>query len=201
MSRIIIIVNWTLSPESIITAWIPKELHMLQSYTKIKECYTGRTTGKLIDNRLEVQYEYKIPVTNLAKMIDNDYDKCDVYWQGYYNSHLVAFDFCTRSKNKKYASQTIEEIDGIVAASSGSTVESSAELELVESYTTITTTTIHHGSSAFMDRDRDRDRDRDKKHYSHKFKVSEGIILCEQCGSTPANLIYDIDGLLPSCVG
>jgi hypothetical protein len=186
-SRVIIIVNWTLSPENIITAWIPKDLHISQPYTKIKSCYTGRTTGEIIDNRLEVLYEYKMQVTNLTKIKDDDCDNChnchncDVYWQGYYNNHLVAFDFSTRNKNLKYNIQTIQEIDGIVSASSMSKITPIVETDTITTTTTTTTTTTSHRY--------------------HKFKLSECIVLCEQCGYTQADLIYDIDGRLPSCVG
>jgi hypothetical protein len=210
MSRMIIIVNWTLSPESIITAWIPKDLHNSQPYTKIKACYTGHTTGEIIDNRLEVLYEYKINVTNLSKIIDNEWDRFDVYWQGYYNNHLLAFDFCTRNKNTKYNIQTIEELDGILSALSTPAatstpaytsipIESSSYAD-TDATTTITTSTtyIHNGSSSSSLLNNNENQ---KYHHYHKFKVSEGIVLCEHCGSTPANLIYDVDGRLPSCMG
>ena len=210
MSRIIIVVNWTLSPESIITAWIPKDLHNSKSYKKIKACYTGHTTGEIIDNRLEVLYEYKINVTNLSKIIDNEWDRFDVYWQGYYNNHLLAFDFCTRNKNTKYNIQTIEEIDGILSALSTPAatftpaytsipIEESSSYTDTDATTTITTSTtyIHNGSSSSLLNN----NENQKYHHYHKFKVSEGIVLCEQCGSTPANLIYDVDGRLPSCMG
>ena len=204
MSRNIIIVNWTLSPDSIITAWIPKDLHNSQPYTKIKQCYTGHTTGEIIDNRLEVLYNYNVPVTNLSKIIDNECDRFDVYWQGYYNNHLLTFDFCTRNKNLKYNIQTIQEIDGIVSALSRSTFIPSEAIEsssCTDTYTTTTITTtntttyIHNGLSSSVNITKNHVRN------YHKFKVSEGIILCEQCGSTPANLIYDINGRLPSCIG
>ena len=114
MTRVIILINWTLSPEYSLHAWVPKDLHISQPYTKIKECYTGRTTGEIIDNRLEVLYEYKVGVTNLSKIIDNDYDTDDVYWQGYHNNYLVAFDFCTRNKKKKYLTFIMNYIDSII---------------------------------------------------------------------------------------
>jgi hypothetical protein len=130
-----------------------------------------------------------------------------VYWQGYYNNHLLAFDFCTRNKNKKYNIQTIEELDGILSALSTSAATftsipieslSSSSCTETETTTTITTSTtyIHNGSSSLLN-----NNENQKHHHYHKFKVSEGIVLCEHCGSTPTNLIYDVDGRLPSCMG
>jgi len=226
MNSVIIVINWTLSPDYILYAWIPKDLHISQPYTKIKECYTGRTTGEIIDNRLEVLYEYKVYVTNLSKIIDNDYDNNDVYWQGYHNNYLVAFDFCTRNKNKKYSIQTIEEIDGIVRASLKSmqipppTPISSSSTSITEPtiITTTHTTTTHTTTTHYTNNNccnlynpsedsftLPPNGNKNNKRRYHKFKISEGIVVCKRCGSTPSNLIetfgYDVDGRLPSCIG
>ena len=212
-TRVIIIVNWTLSYDSIIHAWIPKDLHISQPYTKIKSCYTGRTTGEIIGNRLEVLYEYKLQVTNLIKIKEedcNNCDNCDVYWQGYYNNHLVAFDFSTRNKNLKYNIQTIQEIDGIVRASSMSKLtpivdndtDTISNITTTSTTTSTTTTTTTSTTTTTTTSD---NISKNHKHHYHKFKLSESIVLCEQCGYTPEELVktigYDVDGRLPSCTG
>jgi len=188
------IINWTLSPEYIIYAWIPKELHKSRTYNSIKECYTGITTGEIIDNRLEILYKYNIPVTNLSKIMDNDYDNSDVYWQGYYNKTKVEFDFATRNTNKKYNIQTIQEIDGIIRnyILQSQSYTPMVEETIITTTTTTTTTTNKNITNTYQ---------------THKFKMSEGVILCEKCGFTQSYLIetinYDIYpyGKLTSCIG
>ena len=188
------VINWTLSPEYIIYAWIPKELHKTHTYKPIKECYTGITTGKIIDNRLEILYKYKIPVTNLSKIMDNEYDNSDVYWQGYYNTIIIEFDFATRNKNKKHNIQTIQEIDGIISnyiLQTHSSIPSTSNHN--EEIIITTTTTANNANNA----------------NNHKFKMSEGIILCEKCGFTQSYLIeligYDSysygNNCLRMCIG
>ena len=187
------IINWTLSPEYIIYAWIPKELHKSRTYNSIKECYTGITTGEIIDNRLEILYKYNIPVTNLSKIMDNDYDNSDVYWQGYYNKTSIEFDFATRNKNKKYNIQTIEEIDGIIRNYILQSQSQSYTPMVEETIITTTTTTTNKNNT--------------NTYQSHKFKMSEGVILCEKCGFTQSYLIETINyniypyGNLTACIG
>lgn len=184
------VINWTLSPEYIIYAWIPKELHKSHTYNPIKKCYTGITTGEIIDNRLEILYKYNIPITNLSKIMDNAYDNSDVYWQGYYNKTIVEFDFATRNKNKKYNIQTIQEIDGIIR---NYILQSQSYTPMVEETIITTTTTTNKNNT--------------NTYQSHKFKMSEGVILCEKCGFTQSYLIetinYDIYpyGKLTACIG
>jgi len=188
------VINWTLSPEYIIYAWIPKELHKSHTYNPIKECYTGITTGEIIDNRLEILYKYNIPITNLSKIMDNNYDNSDVYWQGYYNKTIVEFDFATRNKNKKYNIQTIQEVDGIIR---NYILQSQSQ-----SYTPMVEETIITTTSTTTD-----NKNNTNTYQSHKFKMSEGVILCEKCGFTQSYLIetinYDIYpyGKLTACIG
>jgi len=195
------VINWTLSHEYIIYAWIPKELHKSRTYNSIKECYTGITTGEIIDNHLEILYKYNIPVTNLSKIMDNDYDNSDVYWQGYYNKTSIEFDFATRNKNKKYNIQTIEEVDGIIRnyilQTQSSTPSMTSIIEETIITTTTTTTTSNKNTNAINT----------NTYQSHKFKMSEGVILCEKCGFTQLYLIEHINNniyhysKLTSCIG
>ena len=168
----IILVDWTLHKNGIINAWLTKELTK-QYNSIIQSFYTGRTTGEYNkkESILNVLYEYSIPLFNLHKIEENENS---VAWKGYYNNYCFEFDFDTRKQNMKYHIQTIDEIDSIIY-----------NLHIIE-----------QSQSLF-----NKTHIKRKKPRSHKFKKTEGTIICERCGLSPSSARDSINDYLYLCLG
>lgn len=168
----IILVEWTLQENGIINTWLTKELTK-QYNSIIKPFYTGVTTGEFNKDgsALNVLYEYSIPLFNLHKIEENENG---VAWKGYYNNYCFEFDFDTRKQNMKYHIQTRDEIDSIIY-----------NLHIIQ-----------QSQSLF-----NKTHIKRKKPRSHKFKKTEGSIICERCGKSPSSSCNSINDYLYLCLG
>lgn len=171
-NKTVILIEWTLIENGIINTWLTKELSK-KCNNKINQFYTGRTTGEFNkeESTLNVMYEYNIPLSNLHKVEENENG---VAWKGYFNNCWFEFDFNTRKQNMKYHIQTKDEIDTIIY-----------NLHIIE-----------QSQSLFNKTHKKRTKPR-----SHKFKKTEGSIICQRCGLSPSSSRGSANDYLYLCLG
>lgn len=181
---IMLLNNWFLANNGIITAWVPKAQHCSKAHEPLKHCHTAGRTSSFMkpgdmaqpDNmampgdtakQLSIEYEYTIPLSGMKKISDD-------VWCGFYQQVYVEFAFANHKQAQvlginqfmNIGKQTREEIDAIVARLA------------VPEYKKTT------------------------KHRFHNFRVSAGLVLCNQCGEFLADIKKQKQGeTLPACLG
>lgn len=116
--------NWFLDENGNLLAWIPHVTHTSSFYSTMRHCYTGQTKsshqytnsedGITIVDGISIEYEYKIPLTQIKQR------KVKWQWHGLYTDIVIEFNIeqhCQEYENIRppMEKQSLKEINDIIA--------------------------------------------------------------------------------------